>query len=104
MEPTKFLLSEKDIPSAWYNIQADLPDRVKPVLHPGTGEPIGPGDLAPLFPMGLIEQRCPPNAISRSPNRFSMSTDCGDRRRSLERDNWKKSWGRRRAFTTNTKV
>ena len=56
MEPTKFLLSEKDIPSAWYNIQADLPERVKPVLHPGTGKPIGPSDLAPLFPMALIEQ------------------------------------------------
>ena len=56
MEPTKFLLTEKDIPSAWYNIQADLPDRIKPMLHPGTGEPLGPSDLAPLFPMALIEQ------------------------------------------------
>ena len=56
METTKFLLGEKDIPSAWYNIQADLPDRIKPMLHPGTGEPIGPADLAPLFPMALIEQ------------------------------------------------
>ncbi len=56
MEPTKFLLTEKDIPSAWYNIQADLPDPVKPMLHPGTGEPLGPSDLAPLFPMALIEQ------------------------------------------------
>ncbi len=56
MEPTKFLLTEKDIPSAWYNIQADLPEPVKPMLHPGTGEPLGPSDLAPLFPMALIEQ------------------------------------------------
>ena len=56
MDSTKFLLAEKDIPSAWYNIQADLPEPVKPVLHPGTGEPIGPADLAPLFPMSLIEQ------------------------------------------------
>src|SRR3989449_3889056 len=53
---TKFLLDEKDIPSKWYNIQADLPTPAPPVLHPGTGQPIGPADLAPLFPMELIKQ------------------------------------------------
>ncbi len=53
---TKFLLSEKRIPEAWYNIQADLPQPLPPVVHPGTGEPIGPEDLAPLFPMALIGQ------------------------------------------------
>jgi tryptophan synthase beta chain len=53
---TRYLLNEKDIPSAWYNIQADLPEPMPPVLHPGTQQPIGPDDLAPLFPMGLIEQ------------------------------------------------
>ena len=53
---TRYLLNEKDIPSAWYNIQADLPEPMPPVLHPGTQQPIGPEDLAPLFPMGLIEQ------------------------------------------------
>ena len=42
--------------SHWYNIQADLPEPLPPVLHPGTKEPIGPQDLAPLFPMGLIAQ------------------------------------------------
>jgi tryptophan synthase beta chain len=55
-EQTKFVLTEKDIPTAWYNIQADLPEPAPAVLHPGTMQPIGPGDLAPLFPMGLIEQ------------------------------------------------
>ncbi len=55
-DQTKFVLDEKDIPSAWYNIQADLPEPLPPVLHPGTQQPIGPDDLAPLFPMGLIEQ------------------------------------------------
>jgi len=55
-ERTKFLLSEDQIPSAWYNIQADLPEPLPPVLHPGTMQPIGPQDLAPLFPMGLIAQ------------------------------------------------
>src|SRR2546423_13804517 len=53
---TKFLLDEKDIPSKWYNIQADLKTPAPPVLHPGTGQPVGPEDLAPLFPMELIRQ------------------------------------------------
>ena len=55
-EQTRYVLSEKEIPSAWYNIQADLPEPLPPVLHPGTHQPIGPDDLAPLFPMGLIQQ------------------------------------------------
>jgi tryptophan synthase beta chain len=53
---TKFVLDESRIPRAWYNIAADLPVAPPPVLHPGTGQPIGPGDLAPLFPMELIKQ------------------------------------------------
>jgi len=52
----KFLLDEKDLPTHWYNIQADLPVPLPPPLHPGTGQPIGPADLAPLFPMELIKQ------------------------------------------------
>src|SRR5262245_23145246 len=53
---TKYLLREEDIPTHWYNIMADLPTPPAPPLHPGTGKPIGPADLAPLFPMALIEQ------------------------------------------------
>src|SRR5438309_3484364 len=52
----KFQLDEKDLPTHWYNIQADLPSPLPPPLHPGTGQPIGPADLAPLFPMELIKQ------------------------------------------------
>lgn len=52
----KFLLPENRIPKAWYNIQADLPEPLPPMLHPGTMQPIGPDDLAPLFPMELIMQ------------------------------------------------
>src|SRR5438034_10153360 len=55
-ERTRFILDEDRIPRAWYNIAADLPRPPDPVLHPGTGQPIGPGDLAPLFPMELIKQ------------------------------------------------
>src|SRR5437762_11893621 len=50
------MLDEKDIPTKWYNIQADFKTPAPPVLHPGTKNPIGPQDLAPLFPMALIKQ------------------------------------------------
>jgi tryptophan synthase beta chain len=53
---TKYILSEKELPTRWYNIQADLKTPLPPPLHPGTGQPIGPQDLAPLFPMELIKQ------------------------------------------------
>jgi tryptophan synthase beta chain len=52
----KIILPESDIPKQWYNIQADMPHPLPPPLNPGTGEPIGPEALAPIFPMGLIEQ------------------------------------------------
>lgn len=52
----KYLLSEERIPTAWYNVAADLPEPPPPPLHPGTHQPAGPGDLAPLFPMALIMQ------------------------------------------------
>ena len=55
-EPTKILLDESELPTRWYNIIPDLPAPPPPVLHPGTLEPVGPGDLAPLFPMDLILQ------------------------------------------------
>jgi tryptophan synthase beta chain len=55
-ETVKYLLEERDIPTHWYNVMADLPSPPAPPLHPGTGKPIGPADLAPLFPMALIEQ------------------------------------------------
>ena len=49
-------LAERDIPRQWYNIQADMPNPLKPPLHPGTGKPLGPADLARVFPENLIEQ------------------------------------------------
>src|ERR671930_260243 len=53
---TKFLLDESQLPRRWYNIRPDMPTAPQPVLHPGSGQPIGPEDLAPLFPMELIAQ------------------------------------------------
>ena len=52
----KYILPESELPKSWYNIAADLPVPPLPPLHPGTRQPIGPDDLAPLFPMALIEQ------------------------------------------------
>ena len=52
----KFVLDETQIPKTWYNLAADLPKPLPPVLHPGTKQPVGPGDLEPLFPMALILQ------------------------------------------------
>lgn len=57
---TKFLLGENQIPTHWYNIIPDLPGPMAPVIHPGTKQPVGPADLAPLFPMALIEQEMSP--------------------------------------------
>ena len=56
LEQTRFLLPEEAIPTSWYNLAADLPNPPPPVLHPGTHQPIGPDDLAPLFPMAVIGQ------------------------------------------------
>jgi tryptophan synthase beta chain len=56
MDDYKILLSEAEIPQEWYNIQPDLPRPLPPYLHPATGEPVVPQDLAPIFPMELIQQ------------------------------------------------
>ncbi|MFE0023975.1 TrpB-like pyridoxal phosphate-dependent enzyme [Amycolatopsis sp. NPDC059021] len=53
---TKYTLDEADLPARWYNVVPDLPEPPPPPLHPGTREPIGPADLAPLFPQALIAQ------------------------------------------------
>jgi tryptophan synthase beta chain len=55
-DSVKYVLDEARIPKRWYNLMADLPSPPPPVLHPGTKQPVGPDDLAPLFPMALIEQ------------------------------------------------
>ncbi len=52
----KYLLGEERIPKAWYNLVADLPAPPSPVMHPGTGQPIGPADLEPIFPLAIIAQ------------------------------------------------
>ncbi|MEA3470986.1 MAG: TrpB-like pyridoxal phosphate-dependent enzyme [Thermodesulfobacteriota bacterium] len=56
MRQVKVFLNESEIPRQWYNILADMPTPMNPPLHPGTGKPVGPDDMAPIFPMNLIEQ------------------------------------------------
>ena len=57
---TKIVLGENQIPTHWYNVIPDMPGPLAPVLHPGTGKPVTPQDLLPLFPMALIEQEMSP--------------------------------------------
>ncbi|MBK5102032.1 MAG: TrpB-like pyridoxal phosphate-dependent enzyme [Desulfobacteraceae bacterium] len=56
MEARKIVLPESELPRQWYNVLPDLPTPLEPPLHPGTGQPVGPDDLAPIFPMPLILQ------------------------------------------------
>ncbi len=56
MEQSKIILEDREIPRQWYNIMADMPTPMSPPLHPGTGKPVAAEDLAPIFPMNIIEQ------------------------------------------------
>src|SRR3954447_18695553 len=67
-EQTKYVLGEDAIPTHWVNLLPDLPGDPLPPLHPGTGEPAGPDDLAPLFPMALIEQEMSPEPMVAIPD------------------------------------
>ncbi len=60
MDKERVILSQNDIPKAWYNVLPDLPEQLPPPLNPGTGKPLGPQDLAPIFPMSLIMQEMSP--------------------------------------------
>jgi tryptophan synthase beta chain len=66
--PTKIMLDESEIPRQWYNVIPDLPSPPPPPLHPGTLQPVGPDDLAPLFPMALIEQEVTGNSYVPIPD------------------------------------
>ena len=67
MKQTKYILDEKQMPTRWYNVLADLPKPLPPPLHPGTKQPLGPEDLSPLFPMELIKQEMSPERYIEIP-------------------------------------
>ena len=92
--PTKYLLDEDAIPAAWYNIQADLPSPPPPVLHPGTLQPVGPDDLAPLFPDGAHRTGGVHRARDRDSGcRCARSTARGARLRSIAPVVSSRRWG-----------
>ena len=93
------------MPTSWYNIQADLPEPLAPPLHPGTGQPLGPQDLAPLFPMELIKQEVSQERYIEIPEEVQdiyrlWRPSPLYRARSLE----KRSWTRRPRSTTSTRA
>ena len=93
MAQTKFVLDEKDLPSRWYNIQADLPAPLPPVIHPGTLQPIGPQDLAPAVPDGDHQAGGEPGALDRHPRAGARtSTGSGGPRRSTARIASRRRW------------
>ncbi len=85
---TKYILDEADLPTQWYNIQADLKTPVPPVLHPGTGQPIGPQDLAPLFPMEMIKQEVSQERWIDIPEEVRDVYACGGLPRCTGPDGW----------------
>ena len=79
---TKFILSEKDLPGQWYNIQADLgPGRRPRPSTPAPSSPSGPQDLAPLFPMALIMQEVSQERYIDIPEEVREIYRCGGPRR-----------------------
>jgi len=62
-----YFLDQKDMPTHWYNVLPDLPEPLAPVLHPATGKPVTPDDLAPIFPMALIMQEFSPERYIEIP-------------------------------------
>src|SRR4051812_17496071 len=67
-EPTKYVLGEDAIPTHWVNLLPDLPGDPLPPLNPQTGQPAGPDDLTPIFPMGLILQEVSPEPVVAIPD------------------------------------
>ena len=103
METIRFDLPQSEIPTSWYNIQADLPEPLPPVIHPGRMEPIGPDDLAPLFAMELIKQEVSEEREIPTRIRCARSTACGVRPRCSGRGAWSRSSIPPPSSTTSTR-
>ena len=101
---TKYVLGEDAIPTHWVNLLPDLPGEPLPPLHPRTGEPAGPDDLTPIFPMALIEQEVSPSRRSRSRTRSATRTGCGGRRRCSARAASSRRSARPRRSSTSTRA
>ena len=97
----KYLLNEDRIPRDWYNLIADLPAPPPPVLHPGTHQPVGPDDLAPLFPMSLILQEVASERTIEIPNPVRESIGNGDQPHSTAHGVWSRHSIHQHGFTTS---
>src|SRR5690625_4547628 len=95
MKQRKIILTEKEIPTHWYNIVADMENKPRPPLHPGTQEPIGPEMLAPLFPEELIRQEVSQEKWIEIPKRFGRFIRFGGRHRFFVPMVWRRHWIRR---------
>ena len=102
-ETTKYNLPDSDLPKAWYNVQADLPFRCRRCCTPAP-EAAGPDDLAPLFPMALIQQEVSTERYIEIPEAVRDVYACGGRRRSSAPDGWRRRSGLRPRSTTSTKA
>ena len=103
MTNVRFDLPTDQIPTAWFNVLPRLPEPLQPPLHPGTKEPVGPDDLAPLFPMALIAQEVSADAVDRHPRRGARhpAAVAADAARARRRGSSRRS-ARRRASTSRT--
>ena len=81
------MLTEQEMPTQWYNIVADMPNKPLPPLHPGTKQPLKPEDLYPLFARELVKQEFSTERYIEIPdelkfrNKFRNSTKYGDQLR-----------------------
>jgi tryptophan synthase beta chain len=95
-DTVKYVLDETHIPKYWYNLVHDLPAPPPPVLHPGTLQPVGPDDLAPLFPMELIMQEVATEREIPIPEPVRAVYRQWRRRRCSVRGAWRRRCRRRR--------
>ena len=94
MENRRIELSSREIPEAWYNLAADLPEPMPPHRHPATGQPVTPEDMGAIFPPALIEQEVSHAALDRDPRRRCASSwRSGGRRRWCGRATWRRHLG-----------
>ncbi|HDP35619.1 MAG TPA: TrpB-like pyridoxal phosphate-dependent enzyme [Candidatus Hydrogenedentes bacterium] len=98
MREYTILLDAKKMPDVWYNVLPDLPTPHAPVLHPGTQQPVGPDDLSPIFPMGLIEQEMSPEP------EISIPGEVMDKYRLYRPTPLRRAWRLEEALQTPAKI
>ena len=105
MSTKKFLLEEKDIPTAWYNIVADMKNKPLPILNPQTKQPLKEEDLYPLFPKGVSHQEMnTTDTWIEIPDEYASFIRYGDRLRWFVPPDWKKRWIRPLISISRTRV